>query len=220
MPGDEKLENFTSDYLKLVQDFICYLKQESFLAPFSVFKKEEISPAPIPAPSLDGLKEGRTEAILPALPEREESKKEPLEMSFGEMKKAALKAFPDLRLVEKPLNDALAQRRANVYKSEAPQVALIMSNEKQLPFLSSLEKAISNQLAPAQIMHIDKIEKQEAVRLIVATYSDVAPHPTFKESPKPLLLGIPLILLAPIAEYDQNPPLKRALWDHLCQLLK
>lgn len=218
------MPNEIATFTALVGDLLTYLRQEHLLSPQNLSKSVETKPTYFDSKKATDGREKITEQ--PKEKENNKILEPPVPIQKSEqiddlsMRQLILRVLPELKLTDKIPSDAKAKALAELYKHKAPQVALLTEKPEELPFLKALAKAIHTQLKPAKILGIDKIQPADSLRLFIATHAGVASHPAFKESPTPTLFGIPLILLAPISEYEKNPSLKRALWDHLCQILR
>lgn len=193
----------------LVQDVLTYIRQEHSVTPSE--KKIPQSAPPVQKQKPAPIQEQPILKSQPAPPQ------EP-------MRKLIEQVLPQMQIREQIPSDAKARALAQLYKKKSPQVILLSSDADELFFLKALAKAIHEKLAPTKILEAAKFEKVDGLRLIITTHAGIESKAEFKahfkESPMPLLFEVPLVLLAPPSEYENNHNLKRALWNHLCQLLK
>lgn len=192
---------------QLLLDVLDYIRQEQLIAlrlpkvqkPASL-KKEE--------PPLSDFRGERK-------PQRCEKSSFPFEEAS--LRKLMVETLPEARMSNQIPSDHAAKRKN-------PEVGLLAFHERQLPFLQKLARAITHHLAPAKIWKADRLVPCDSLTLFLATHADILSHPSLKkeckESPSPTLFGIPLLFLSPMDDYQNNPSLKRALWNHLCQILQ
>lgn len=140
------------------------------------------------------------------------------------LQKLIVETLPEVRICNHTPNNAKAKIDVELCKKKYPQVGLIAFHQKQLPFLQKLARAINHHLVPTKIWKANRVKPLGSLRLFLATQADILSHSSLKkecrESPKPTLFEIPLLFLSPIEAYEKNPALKRALWNHLCQILQ
>lgn len=88
------------------------------------------------------------------------------------------------------------------------QVAILVFEEKDLPFLKNLAKAIHERFIPVKLIDGQKIDLEkktwENFELILSNKEVNAPRK---------------ILLEPIEMYTKNPEMKKLLWSKICHFL-
>jgi len=101
---------------------------------------------------------------------------------------------------------------------KAEKIAIVITNQEDLPFIKKLASAIQNRLSPVSIVDGEKLDRENTwekwfqgqnISLII-TQKD--PLPTFLQEKKQ-------ILLAPISTYENNTEQKKELWTQICQRL-
>lgn len=155
---------------------------------------------------------------------------------FREFWKLCQTFFPEWSLSESTPSDAIAQKKKNEWlKNEEISPVVILSfhdNEQQLAFLKNIAQAISLRLAPAQVLSVSKLEKENSwknvldsphLRLVIANDYGLYLQPKlmhfYREVPhqgKHFLNQIPLLLLSDLSLYLKEPQLKPLLWRAIC----
>lgn len=140
--------------------------------------------------------------------------------------------FPEVNLSEQPPSDLIARKLKNGWQNEqmlTPVIILSYRNEgKKLQFLKNIALAIQTHFAPARVISIEKIEKENAweeilnspqLRLVIATDYELFLQPhlmrfyqEFPEKGKHFLNQTPLLLLSDLSLYLKESKLKSLLW--------
>jgi hypothetical protein len=164
--------------------------------------------------------------------------KQPLEID-GEMKQLVSKVLPDLPLAANIPDDAKARKMSELYKEQHLNAKVLVLSLGEtgpgLQFLQNVASAIDTLLAPAKMIEMRKIERENswemtlnsaALQLVVAppfqTWKTIALARFYRENPSSkthFLQNIPLLFMQPTAAYLKNPDLKRELWKMLSTLL-
>lgn len=144
--------------------------------------------------------------------------------------------FPEWMLSKTIPSDAIAQKNKNAWlRSQEISPVIILSfhdNEQRQTFLKNIAQAISLRLAPAQVISVSQIEKENGwentlnspqLRLIIASDYGLYLHPKlmhlYREIPqqgKHFLNQTPLLLLSDLSLYLKEPQLKPLLWRAIC----
>lgn len=204
---------------KLIQHTIALLKEESFThgsvlatpeeaAYFSPQKKQP--PAAKKSPDID-----------------------------AEMRQMVSKVLPEINLNGAIPDDAAAKKMAHLYKEQhlTAKVLVLSFGEAgpALDLLQNITKAIDSLLAPAKLIEMRKIERENSweltltsptLQLILAPpfqlWKSISLARFYRENPSTkshFLKEIPLLLMQPPEAYLKNPDLKRELWKILSTLL-
>ncbi len=157
----------------------------------------------------------------------------------AEMRQMVAKILPDAVLASTIPDDASAKKMAHLYKEQhlTAKVLVLSFGETgpALQFLQNVTKAIDTLLAPAKLIEMRKIERENsweitlsspALQLILAPpfmeWKSISLARYYRENPSSkthFLSSTPLLLTQPIAAYLKNPDLKRELWKNLSTLL-
>lgn len=127
-----------------------------------------------------------------------------IEQEFGPLKpKPKVNKSPPLE--KSDLRELITSTAPNLKLVDAPRmVAILAADDSELAFLKNLARAIQNQFCPVKLLRVNKNFDAAAYCLVLSTKD----------------LGVKdQILLAPISEYENNPPLKRELWTKICNSL-
>jgi hypothetical protein len=167
------------------------------------------------------------------------AKKAPTLEIDAEMKQMVTKILPDVALAGAIPDDAVAKKLAHLYKEQhlTAKVLVLSFGETgpALQFLQNVTKAIDTHLAPAKLIEMRKIERENSweitlssstLQLILAPpfteWKSISLARFYRENPSSkthFLHDTPLLLTQPIAAYLKNPDLKRELWKNLSTLL-
>jgi hypothetical protein len=157
----------------------------------------------------------------------------------AEMKQMVTKILPEVALSSGIPNDAAAKKMAHLYKEQhlTAKVLILSFGETgpALNFLQNVTKAIDSLLAPAKLIEMRKIERENSweltlnsptLQLILAppfqAWKSISLARFYRENPSSkshFLKEIPLVMMQPIEAYLKNPDLKRELWKMLSSLL-
>lgn len=161
------------------------------------------------------------------------------QIDFSELKKIWQNLFPHTPLLQAIPSDEQAKKINSRWQHPAaiPGVVLLYFNEnpQEKTFLTNVATAITQHLVPAGLISAVKLEsekdwsnflKQSSLRLIIAPHHHLNTLPQLAEfyhedsaRGNHTLGNIPLLLLADISLYLQEPKLKLALWQTLRQRL-
>ncbi len=156
-----------------------------------------------------------------------------------EMKQMVTKILPEVALSSGIPDDAAAKKMAHLYKEQhmTAKVLVLSFGETgpALSFLQNVTKAIDSLLAPAKLIEMRKIERENSwemtlssptLQLILAppfqAWKSISLARFYRENPSSkshFLKETPLALLQPLDAYLKNPDLKRELWKMLSSLL-
>ncbi|MDN3506733.1 MAG: hypothetical protein P0S96_05845 [Simkaniaceae bacterium] len=114
---------------------------------------------------------------------------------------------PPVKQVPSPMNLASIQKHLPHIKlvqniPTAKEVAIVVTDKEELPFLKNLARAIQNNLCSVKLLA--KPNNLESYTLVLAQEE---------------IEGLN-ILLKKSTDYENHPEEKKALWTQLCQLLK
>ena len=172
----------------------------------------------------------KSPSLTPLSPVTSSSSSQNMRAIFKEM-------LPDFYLYEKPLTDKKAKRIKEAFKQtfETPSIPILSSGKIHHGFLNNIAKALTILFAPSKVMDLTEIEKEKKWDLFLASPKlklILAPDTLIFSSKQLLsfyrenshqkthfLHQTPLFLLPDLSLYLKNPPLKRLLWDKLCQTL-
>jgi len=144
--------------------------------------------------------------------------------------------FPESNLNKTIPSDAFAQKNKNAWvRNQEVAPVLILSfhdNEQQPLFLKNIAQAISLRLAPAQVLSVSRIDKDNRwenilnfshLRLVIAGDYELYMHPKLmhyyrevSQQGKHFLHHTPLLLLSDLSLYLKEPQLKSLLWRAIC----
>lgn len=156
-----------------------------------------------------------------------------------EMKQMVAKILPEIALTTTIPDDASAKRMAHLYKEQhlTAKVLVLSFGETGpgLHFLQNVTKAIDSLLAPAKLIEMRKIERENSweltlnsptLQLVLAppfqTWKSISLARFYRENPSSkshFLRDTPLLFMQSTAAYLKNPDLKRELWKTLSTLL-
>jgi hypothetical protein len=156
-----------------------------------------------------------------------------------EMKQMVAKILPEVALSSGIPSDAAAKKMAHLYKEQhlTAKVLILSFGETgtALNFLQNVTKAIDSLLAPAKLIEMRKIERENSweltlnspsLQLILAppfqAWKSISLARFYRENPSAkshFLKEIPLVMMQPVEAYLKNPDLKRELWKMLSSLL-
>lgn len=180
------------------------------------------------------VKEEKTISHLESKAYELQKPSEPTTQDFNDIKQFLREK--NQTIVEQIPSDEEAKKISNNWKlsDKHPKVAIVTdeSDATSNAFLTNMAKAIQTQLAPAVIIstimlrdekNIEKLLGSATLKLIIIAPSTLKllPHlmKKFREESKKQFLGnIPLCVIAETKEFEKNPKLKIALWNHLKQL--
>jgi hypothetical protein len=157
----------------------------------------------------------------------------------AEMKQLVTKILPEVTLTSSIPDDAAAKKMAHLYKEQhlTAKVLVLSFGETgpTLNFLQNVTKAIDSLLAPAKLIEMRKIERENSwdltlnsptLQLVLAppfqAWKSISLSRFYRENPSSkshFLKEIPLLMLQPTEAYLKNPDLKRELWKTLSSLL-
>ncbi|MBS0648155.1 MAG: hypothetical protein JSS10_02895 [Verrucomicrobia bacterium] len=157
----------------------------------------------------------------------------------AEMKQMVAKILPETSIVGAIPDDAHAKKMSQLYKEQhlTAQVLVLSLGEAGpgLQFLQNVTKAIDSMLAPAKLIEMRKIERENSwditlnsptLKLIVAppfeTWKSISLARFYRANPSSkshFLRETPVAFMQPSAAYLKNPDLKRELWKMLSTLL-
>jgi len=168
---------------KLISDTVAYLRQEGHLTTQTPIKK-----APLPKVAPKPVVKKQEPVLIDPPPPPPPTKKAPPPMHFQTIQKH----LPHVKLVEKI--------------PSPKEVAIIVFDKEDLPFLKNLARAIQGRLCSVKLLsspsHLESFT-------LVLTQEKIE---GLKEEKQ--------ILIAKASIYETNPTMKKALWTKLCQLLK
>jgi len=193
-------------------------------------------PISTPPPNEPLIKHSAAESPAPNnLKNRDENKFQPPQ----ELKLLVQKILPALKVTDHIPDDRLAKSLACQWKEEIfrIQVAIFHGKEKdqEVDFLKNVAKAIDSSLLPAALFDASSFDKDQKwdliqsqdLHLIIASPRVLSDYLEFKRHYKEIpatqekFFGkTPLLILSPLSDYFKNPQTKKALWHHLCQILK
>ena len=230
-----------SKYLSLVAD-VCRFVRENYPHTAVETPKEErvfLPSPPKPVPTPPPKKQEEKPKVVVSKEIRQEVAPAPTAEPIEEFYQLVQRTFPHMKLRKAVPDDREAKKRAEIWKEKRSlkKVALLAfySSEQELLFLKKLAKAIHQSLAPTQLIHAVRIEKEKKwktllekgdYQLIISFPGEVQrcvelmrlyqEHPKTKERS---FGNIPFLLLTPLSNFDHAES-KRQLWSQLCQLLK
>jgi hypothetical protein len=157
----------------------------------------------------------------------------------AEMKQMVAQALPEVNLNSSIPDDAAAKKMAHLYKEQhlTAKVLVLSFGETgpALNFLQNVTKAIDSLLAPAKLIEMRKIERENSweitlssstLKLILAppfqAWKSISLARFYRENPSTkshFLKETPLLLMQSPEAYLKNPDLKRELWKMLSTLL-
>jgi len=154
----------------------------------------------------------------------------------AEMKQMVAKILPEVTLTSGIPDDAAAKKMAHLYKEpHLTAKVLVLSFGETGDFLQNVTKAIDSLLAPAKLIEMRKIERENswemtlsspALQLILAppfqAWKSISLARYYRENPSSkshFLKETPLLIMQPTESYLKNPDLKRELWKMLSSLL-
>jgi hypothetical protein len=157
----------------------------------------------------------------------------------AEMKQMVTKILPEVALSSGIPDDAAAKKMAHLYKEQhlTAKVLVLSFGETgpALSFLQNVTKAIDSLLAPAKLIEMRKIERENSweltlssptLQLILAppfqAWKSISLARFYKENPSSkshFLKETPLLMMQSTEAYLKNPDLKRELWKMLSSLL-
>ncbi|HEU64615.1 MAG TPA: hypothetical protein ENH96_04430 [Chlamydiae bacterium] len=165
-----------------------------------------------------------------------EEKPKIFEDSFTDIKKSIEKVFPNISILEKPIDDKLAKQKSQKYKlkniSSTITILAYKEDEKLYRFLEKLSTALGVYFYPSKVVSAYLIEKENSwddflnsdISLIISsdyTIFELKHLRTFyRENPSKQekhLKNIPLFLLPDIFLYLKEPSLKKSLFNALKQ---
>lgn len=167
---------------KLISDTLDFLRQEGHLTTQTPIKK-----APLPKAALKSVVK-KQEPVLIDPPPLPPTKEAPPPMHFQMIQKH----LSHVKLVEKI--------------PSPKEVAIIVFDKEDLPFLKNLARAIQGRLCSVKIL--SSPSRLESFTLVL-TQEKIEELRAEKQ-----------ILLAKASHYETNPTMKKVLWTKLCQLLK
>ncbi len=221
-------------------------------------KEEEKSPPPPLLSTLSSTKPSSPQAplVLPLSPpspsltpqakkegSKEKGKKWELEpltappspLEIEEFWTAFPTLFPHLSLSPSIPDDSESGKMKHHGSKEQEIAILILSfgeEEKSLAFLKKMAQGISERLAPARVLLLSQVKKEEdwqpivaspSLRLIIACDYALYTHPELMrhylelpEQRKHFLFNKPLLLLSDPHVYLREPKLKTLLWKTIC----
>jgi hypothetical protein len=156
-----------------------------------------------------------------------------------EMRQMVAKILPDMPLTSAIPDDGIAKKRAHLYQEKhlAAKVLVLSLGETgpALQFLQNVTKAIDTLLAPARLIEMRKIERENTWELTLnspslqlvltppfTAWKNLTLARFYRENPSSkthFLRETSLLFLQPIASYLKNPDLKRELWKSLSSQL-
>jgi hypothetical protein len=202
--------------------------------PAKVAKEPEITPKTAPLPEIPKKQE-------PLIVEKKTLKRETLESAKSRDFSALSKLWQDNYPHSPILNNIPSDEQAKLicqrwqYPPSIPEVVLLYFNENlhEKAFLSNVAAAITQYFAPAGLIAAAKAESEKnwdkllstpSVRLVIAHHHSLYTLPeltkNYCEDPvrgNHTLGRVPLLLLSDLSLYMQQPKLKIALWQSLCQ---
>jgi hypothetical protein len=207
---------------KLIKDTIALLKEEASLRSSILASPEEVA-----------YFSPQKKQILTAPKE-----KKALEID-AEMKQMVAKILPETSIVASIPDDAHAKKMSQLYKEQhlTAQVLVLSLGEAGpgLQFLQNMTKAIDSLLAPAKLIEMRKIERENSwditlnsptLKLIVAppfeAWKCISLARFYRANPSSnshFLRETPVAFMQLTAAYLKNPDLKRELWKMLSTLL-
>lgn len=157
----------------------------------------------------------------------------------AEMKQMVAKILPEVTLTSSIPDDAAATKMAHLYKEQhlSAKVLILSFGETgpAMNFLQNVTKAIDSLLAPAKLIEMRKIERENSweltlssstLQLILAppfqAWKSISLSRFYRENPSSkshFLKDTPLLMMQPTEAYLKNPDLKRELWKTLSSLL-
>ncbi|NGX33134.1 MAG: hypothetical protein K1060chlam4_01195, partial [Candidatus Anoxychlamydiales bacterium] len=165
-----------------------------------------------------------------------EDKPKIFEDNFIDIKKSIERIFPNISILEKPIDDKVAKQKSQKYKlkniSSTITILAYKEDEKFYRFLEKLSTALSVYFYPSKVVSAYLIEKENNwsdfltndISLIISSDYTVfeLPHlrALYKENPskgEKSLKDIPLFLLPDIFLYLKEPSLKKSLFNALKQ---
>jgi len=205
---------------KLIHQAIALLKEESFTQGSILATPEEVA------------------YFSPQKKQLPPKEKKSIEIDT-EMKQMVAKILPEVTLTTSIPDDAAAKKIAHLYKEPhlTAKVLVLSFGETgpALNFLQNVTKAIDSLLAPAKLIEMRKIERENSwdltlssssLQLILAPpfqeWKSISLSRFYRENPSSkshFLKDIPLALMQPTESYLKNPDLKRELWKMLSSLL-
>jgi len=165
-----------------------------------------------------------------------EEKPKIFEDSFTDLKQSIKKIFPNISILDKPIDDKVAKQKSQKYKfkniSSTITILAYKENEKFYRFLEKLSLALSIYFYPSKVVSAYLIEKENSwqdfltddISLIISSDYTIfeLPHlrAFYKENPskgEKYIKDIPLFLLPDIFLYLKEPSLKKSLFNALKQ---
>jgi hypothetical protein len=134
----------------------------------------------------------------------EKKKPSPKAPKPQEVKKSV--SSPPSLLLDK-IETHLPQMRLIKELPKNKQVAIIVHQMEELPFLKKLAKAIEAKLCPVKLLKGESLSPSRSLEAFTLILSS-------KEIP-----STPTFLLAPFSTYESDPEEKKKLWSQLCQHL-
>lgn len=242
------------EFLALKTDTLKFIKENYSLTDTFLVKEENVlffsSAKKMETPLVINVKKGNIEvSVKPAqIPVqkaktfKEEKKSEmPAALPFDHIRKLIEKVHPHLTLTNQIPDDAIARKKAEIWKEQegsAAQIAILYFGEspQDLEFLKKLAKALHTSFSPTKLIDAKRLSeekkwdtflKEGKFKLILSPEKGLQNSfelmRLYTEIPKTghrFLGKTPLLLLSASDHYLKNPHLKRTLWSTLCQILK
>ncbi|NGX51993.1 MAG: hypothetical protein KR126chlam5_00286 [Candidatus Anoxychlamydiales bacterium] len=165
-----------------------------------------------------------------------EEKPKIFEDSFIDIKKSIERIFPNISILDKPIDDKIAKQKSQKYKlkniSSTITILAYKEDAKFHRFLEKLSTALSVYFYPSKVVSAYLLEKENSwsdfltndISLIISSDYTIfeLPHlrAFYKENPskgEKFLKDIPLFLLPDIFLYLKEPSLKKSLFNALKQ---